>query len=183
LLDCQWELGALPANPLELQRLIGATNAEWRCWSKLVEAKFPIDVDGLRRNPPTEQHRNKSLGIRERNRAGALKANANRWGLKLVSNGIGHGSDSDQTAITGRVSDRSQSIPINKNASQGAVTLEVREEAKSKTSEAGPKKTENRETKNPQADIDRGYQQARQEAARLRAEEYAARNSLKRGAS
>ncbi len=84
LLDAQWELGGLPADGAELQKMIGATNAEWRCWAGLVEAKFPIDSDGLRRNPTTEAHRAKSLRIRERNRAGAEKTNAERWGPKVV---------------------------------------------------------------------------------------------------
>lgn len=64
--------------------------------------------------------------------------------------------------------------------------LERREEA-NQGEEVGSKskgdfqKGENREIKN--LDIDTGYQQARQEATSRRAEEYAARNGLKRGAS
>jgi uncharacterized protein YdaU (DUF1376 family) len=93
LIDAQWELGALPANASELQRLIGATNTEWKHWSTLIEAKFPIDADGLRRNAPTEEHRARSLGIRERNRAGAGKTNAKRWGGKVVQFPEGAGRD------------------------------------------------------------------------------------------
>jgi uncharacterized protein YdaU (DUF1376 family) len=84
LIDAQWELGGLPKNPAELQRMIHATDAEWRNWSVKIEAKFPIDTDGLRRNPTIERHRAKSLVIRDRNRAGADKTNAKRWGSNVV---------------------------------------------------------------------------------------------------
>ena len=84
LLDCQWEMGALPESPSELQRLIGATNTEWRWWAQLVERKFPIGEDGRRRNLMLEEHRARSVGIRERNRAGADKTNAKRYGSKVV---------------------------------------------------------------------------------------------------
>jgi hypothetical protein len=56
LLDCQWEMGGLPADPEELRRLIGASKSEWKNWP-LVEPKFPICPDGLRRNPTLEKHR------------------------------------------------------------------------------------------------------------------------------
>lgn len=84
LLDCQWEMGSLPPTPAELQQLIGATVAEWRCWPTLVEPKFPLDPDNKRRNPTLEEHRKASLSIRERNRAGAAKTNAARWGTNVV---------------------------------------------------------------------------------------------------
>jgi uncharacterized protein YdaU (DUF1376 family) len=84
LLDCQWEMGSLPASATELQEMIGATKTEWKYWPSLVETKFPVDADGRRRNPTLEQHRANSLGIRERNRAGAAKTNAKRYGSKVV---------------------------------------------------------------------------------------------------
>ena len=57
LLDCQWEMPeGLPVDPGALQRLIGATAAEWKSWP-LVEPKFPVSADGLRRNPTLEKHR------------------------------------------------------------------------------------------------------------------------------
>lgn len=84
LIDAQWEMGGLPADPVKLQQMIHATDAEWRHWAALIETKFPIDADGLRRNPTTEKHRAKSLAIRQRNKAGADKTNAKRWGSKVV---------------------------------------------------------------------------------------------------
>lgn len=84
LLDAQWEMGELPANPAELQQMIGATSVEWKSWHRLVEAKFPLEADNKRRNPTLEEHRKASLSIRERNRAGAAKTNAQRWGTNVV---------------------------------------------------------------------------------------------------
>lgn len=80
LLDAQWELEGLPAEPSELREMIGASAPEWKFWRQFVERKFPIGEDGLRRNPTLEEHRAKSLALRERNRAGANKTNAKRWG-------------------------------------------------------------------------------------------------------
>jgi uncharacterized protein YdaU (DUF1376 family) len=74
LLDCQWEMGGLPPEPAELQRLIGATAAEWRSWS-VVETKFPCSSDGLRRNSTLERHRARSM---ERSKKAAASANQ-RW--------------------------------------------------------------------------------------------------------
>jgi uncharacterized protein YdaU (DUF1376 family) len=84
LLDSQWELDGLPANPLDLQKLIGATSAEWRFWRSHVETKFPIEQDGQRRNQALEDIRQASLRHRERNRAGADKTNAKRWGPSKI---------------------------------------------------------------------------------------------------
>lgn len=61
LLDCQWEMPeGLPADASALQRLIGATAAEWKSW-RIVESKFPIGTDGTRRNPTLEGHRARSI--------------------------------------------------------------------------------------------------------------------------
>jgi hypothetical protein len=78
LLDSQWEMGSVPADPAVLQKLIGATAAEWKSWSK-VEPKFPLGGDGLRRNPNLEKIRRKSLALAARHRRGADKTNSKRW--------------------------------------------------------------------------------------------------------
>ena len=85
LYDCQWEMLGLPADPAALQVLIGATKAEWRASWSIVEPEFPIDIDGLRRNPLLEADRGRSLAIRDRNRLGAEKTNAKRWGARLIA--------------------------------------------------------------------------------------------------
>jgi uncharacterized protein YdaU (DUF1376 family) len=74
LLDCQWAMGGLPNDESELQRLIGATNAEWKSWC-IVKPKFPEGSDGLRRNERLEQHRARSI---ERSRKAAASARE-RW--------------------------------------------------------------------------------------------------------
>lgn len=74
LLDTQWEIGGLPVNSSELQRLIGATNYEWKAWA-IVEPKFPMCSDGLRRNARLEQHRSHSI---ERSKKAAASARE-RW--------------------------------------------------------------------------------------------------------
>jgi uncharacterized protein YdaU (DUF1376 family) len=74
LLDSQWELGSLPADSAELQRLIGATNSEWKHWP-IVSPKFPQCSDGLRRNSRLEQHRAKCI---ERSKKAAASAHQ-RW--------------------------------------------------------------------------------------------------------
>jgi uncharacterized protein YdaU (DUF1376 family) len=84
LLDTQWEVGGLPVDPAALRRLISATAAEWKHWGGLIEPKFPVDADGLRRNPRLEEHRAASIEKRGRNRAGAAKTNAKRWGTKVM---------------------------------------------------------------------------------------------------
>jgi len=63
LLDCQWDRGALPADPRELRQLIGATPSEWKWWEKLIELKFPAGADGQRRNARLEQHRQHALHV------------------------------------------------------------------------------------------------------------------------
>jgi hypothetical protein len=78
LIDSQWELRSLPADPAALQKLIGASAAEWKSWP-IVEPKFPIGADGLRRNPNLEKIRRLALLKAARHRRGADKTNTKRW--------------------------------------------------------------------------------------------------------
>lgn len=59
LLDAQWDMGDLPADPEELRATIGATAEEWDLGWKKCEAKFPIKRSA-RRNLRLETHRAKS---------------------------------------------------------------------------------------------------------------------------
>jgi uncharacterized protein YdaU (DUF1376 family) len=79
LLDCQWEIGGLPVDPVALQRLIGATNSEWKAWP-LVESKFPKGDDGLRRNPTLERHRERSIDRSKKAAASAIEGWQRRRG-------------------------------------------------------------------------------------------------------
>jgi uncharacterized protein YdaU (DUF1376 family) len=74
LLDTQWEIGGLPVDATDLQRLIGASNFEWKAWA-IVEPKFPRCSDGLRRNTRLEEHRSNSI---ERSKKAAASAHQ-RW--------------------------------------------------------------------------------------------------------
>ena len=76
LLDCQWEMHGLPDNAAELRKLISATQTEWKQWP-LVESKFPICPDGLRRNPRLERHREHAICKSQR---ASTSARA-RWAL------------------------------------------------------------------------------------------------------
>jgi uncharacterized protein YdaU (DUF1376 family) len=75
LLDCQWEMHGLPDDPEKLRKMISATQAEWKQWP-VVESKFPVWADGLRRNPTLERHRQRSI---EKSEA-ATAAARQRWG-------------------------------------------------------------------------------------------------------
>lgn len=75
LLDAQWDLGALPANPDDLRKLAGAKASEWRVAWDYVASKFPL-LDGRRRNPRMETHRASALAQYEARRDAA--ANTNR---------------------------------------------------------------------------------------------------------
>lgn len=83
LIDAQWDLGTVPADPEALRKLIGATPAEWKSW-QLVEPKFPIGADGLRRNSNLEKIRRKSLTLADRRRRGADKTNSKRWRARVT---------------------------------------------------------------------------------------------------
>jgi uncharacterized protein YdaU (DUF1376 family) len=74
LLDAQWDAGGLTADPKALRDLIRATPGEWRAAWSLVEPKFPVGPDGLRRNPRLEVHRQKALQI------SAIRAEVGRRG-------------------------------------------------------------------------------------------------------
>jgi len=88
LLDCQWEMGSIPADPSALQRLTGASASEWKLWS-IVQDKFPLCSDGVRRNPRLEKHRSESARLSKLHRLGADKTNAKRWGTPSQANDDG----------------------------------------------------------------------------------------------
>jgi uncharacterized protein YdaU (DUF1376 family) len=59
LLDAQWDMGELPADPEELRQAIGATLTEWEVGWKKCESKFPVRRNS-RRNWTLEGHRLKA---------------------------------------------------------------------------------------------------------------------------
>jgi hypothetical protein len=92
LLDSQWELGSVPSGSATLQKLIGATAAEWKSWP-IVEPKFPIGADGRRRNPTLEKHRIKAFALHAQHRRGARTTNTKRWGMQVDRLTDGGGND------------------------------------------------------------------------------------------
>jgi uncharacterized protein YdaU (DUF1376 family) len=76
LLDAQWDMGTLPADPRELRLIVAATPKEWAmCWP-LLESKMPVFPDGRRRNPRLEAHRVKAAELIKKQRNGAAATNA-----------------------------------------------------------------------------------------------------------
>jgi len=86
LLMISWDRGGLPADLPGLERISPGVTA---CWG-LLEGKFPVADDGLRRNPRLEGHRSKALDVRrKRAEAGALgaQARAKQMPSKCSANG------------------------------------------------------------------------------------------------
>jgi uncharacterized protein YdaU (DUF1376 family) len=79
LLDAQWHMGALPAPPAELRRIVQYTASEWRRAWPLVERHFPQGGGG-RSNPRLEAERREAIARYERRRAAGLRGHAVRWG-------------------------------------------------------------------------------------------------------
>jgi uncharacterized protein YdaU (DUF1376 family) len=75
LLMIQWDRGALPAEPSDLERLSPGV-AE--CWPVLA-CKFPTCEDGTRKNAKLEEHRCRCVEIREKRSQAAKSAASGRW--------------------------------------------------------------------------------------------------------
>lgn len=77
LLMVAWDRGGLPAELDQIERLSPGVASAW----PLLEDKFPVDDDGMRRNPRMETHRTKCVALKEKRvnaakRAAAAKAAA-----------------------------------------------------------------------------------------------------------
>lgn len=79
LLDISWDAGGLPAEAKQLQAMIGATSQEWAKAWPLVEPKFPICDDGMRRNPRLEEHRAEAIELHRKRHQSAKDAAAAKW--------------------------------------------------------------------------------------------------------
>ena len=85
LLDVQWDMGSLPAEPRHLRRICGASESEWRRVWPLLGPKLPIaqDSDGnpteFRLNLKLELHRADSVSLYEKRKKSSQLANAARW--------------------------------------------------------------------------------------------------------
>lgn len=88
LLMVQWDAGSLPSELEALERISGGVSEAWN----LLEDKFPVGKDGLRRNMRLEEHRTTAVEIRKKRRengqkGGKPKGNqmANQMGTQMVS--------------------------------------------------------------------------------------------------
>lgn len=73
LISHQFEDGSLPAEPVFLQRLSGATPKEWKSFEPFLDRCFPVQEDGLRRNPKVLDEREQMKAMREKNKANGSK--------------------------------------------------------------------------------------------------------------
>jgi hypothetical protein len=80
LLDAQWDMGSLPADPPQLCAIATATPKEWRIAWPLIEPKLPVGSDNRRRNARLEDHRRRAIKMLEQQRAGGVLGNEKRWG-------------------------------------------------------------------------------------------------------
>jgi uncharacterized protein YdaU (DUF1376 family) len=69
LLMVQWDAGSLPQELEFLERISGGISGDW----KLLEDKFPVDKDGLRRNKRLEEHRKTAVELRQKRRENGKK--------------------------------------------------------------------------------------------------------------
>lgn len=93
LLDQQWRFGELPADPELLRIAIGASRREWMSGWPLLEAHFPLDADGLRRNQRLAIERERECDKRETSSKGGKKSAARRARLHAIDGGRIDGND------------------------------------------------------------------------------------------
>jgi uncharacterized protein YdaU (DUF1376 family) len=91
LLIVQWEQGAIPEGLDRLELVSPGVTAAWA----ILEPKFPIGDDGLRRNRRLEEHRAKAQELKEARSEAGKRGNDARWGR----NGIANGSQTHRKAI------------------------------------------------------------------------------------
>ena len=74
LLMLAWDRGGLPAELEQIERLSPGVTSAW----PLLADKFPVDTDGMRRNPRLEKHRTRCVGLKEKRVNAAKRAAAAR---------------------------------------------------------------------------------------------------------
>jgi uncharacterized protein YdaU (DUF1376 family) len=93
LLMVQWDAGFLPQELDALDRISGGISEAWN----LLEDKFPVGKDGLRRNMRLEEHRSTAVEIRKKRQQNGQKGGkpkGNQMGTHLVT----HPGDLSQTS-------------------------------------------------------------------------------------
>jgi uncharacterized protein YdaU (DUF1376 family) len=98
LLMVAWDRGGLPADLEQLERLSPGVTSAW----PMLADKFPVDVDGLRRNPRLEKHRGRCVELKEKRveaakRAAAAKAAAIAARANVEQSWSNRGANAEQT--------------------------------------------------------------------------------------
>ena len=112
LLMVAWDRGGLPAELEHIERLSPGVSAVW----PMLQDKFPVDDDGLRRNARLEKHRDRCVELKEKRveaarRAAAAKAAAaaeRANGTQTVPNRYPNGEQTVPIAAR----DGTQTVPI-----------------------------------------------------------------------
>lgn len=91
LLVIQWDSGALPP---ELDRLEMVSPGITLVWD-LLQTKFPLGEDGLRRNERMEEHRAKAQELKNARSEAGKRGNDRRW----TPDGIANGSQTDRKPV------------------------------------------------------------------------------------
>lgn len=84
LLMVQWDAGSLPQDLDALERISDGISEAWN----LLEDKFPVAKDGLRRNMRLEEHRTTAVEIRKKRRENGRrggKPKGNQMGTQMVT--------------------------------------------------------------------------------------------------
>lgn len=68
LLDVQWEDGSIPEAERAIRAILRCSEKEWSEFAPFVDECFPVDTDGLRRNPHCHEARDERVGAAERMR-------------------------------------------------------------------------------------------------------------------
>lgn len=103
LLIVQWEQGALPVGLDRLELVSPGVSAVW----EILEPKFPVWDDGLRRNRKMEDHREKCRELKDARSEAGKRGNDARWGR----HGIANGSQKDRKAIANGIAKTSPPTP------------------------------------------------------------------------
>lgn len=103
LLIVQWEQGSIPEGLDRLELVSPGVTAAW----EMLEPKFPVGDDGLRRNRRLEEHRAKAQELKDARSEAGKRGNDARWGR----NGIANGSQTDRKAIANGVAKTSPPSP------------------------------------------------------------------------
>jgi len=105
LISRQYSEGAIHADPAILERWVPNTLKNW----DLLEPKFPLCEDGMRRNPRCHDHREAAIGSRQLRCAASAKGVSARKQPLMLTNGTTNGTTNDQPIIDRDRNHRSRS--------------------------------------------------------------------------